>query len=97
MRLPSPSTRGNVEILITVEDPRLARQLKHVLEQRGHAVTVAANGKEALEAARTRKPTLVVSDIAMPEMDSYALCRRIKTEKELKDVPVILMTSARRN
>ncbi len=90
---PPTSTNGPVEILIAQDSPTRAEQLKHMLEQRGHAVTVAANGKEALEAARIRKPSLIVSDILMPEMDGYALCKHLKTEKELKDVPVILMTS----
>ena len=93
MSPPQTSTNGHVEILIAQESPTQAEQLKHALERRGHAVTVAANGKEALDAARTHKPTLIVSDIVMPEMDGYALCKRLKTEKELKDVPVILMTS----
>jgi two-component system cell cycle sensor histidine kinase/response regulator CckA len=93
MSAPIRPTNGDVEILIAGENPTQAEQLKHVLEERGHAVTVAANGKQALEAARTRKPALIVSDIVMPEMDGYALCKRLKTEKELKDVPVILMTS----
>ena len=93
MSHPTTSTNGHVEILIAQESPIEAEQLKHALERRGHVVTVAGNGKVALEAARTRKPTLIVSDIVMPEMDGYALCKRLKTEKELKDVPVILMTS----
>ena len=93
MSSPQASTNGRVEILIAQDSLPQAEQLKHALERRGHSVTVAGNGKEALETARARKPTLIVSDIAMPEMDGYALCRRLKTEKDLKDVPVILMTS----
>jgi PleD family two-component response regulator len=93
MSPPKTSTNGRVEILIAQASAAQAEQLKHVLERRGHTVTVAANGKEALEAACTRKPTLIVSDIAMPDMDGYALCKGLKTEKDLKDVPVILMTS----
>ena len=93
MGAPLTPANGHEEILIAGDSPTQAEQLKQVLEERGHAVTVAANGKQAFEAARTRKPSLIVSDIVMPEMDGYALCKRLKTEKDLKDVPVILMTS----
>jgi PAS domain S-box-containing protein len=85
------------EILIAQERPTQAEQLKHALEERGYAVIVSANGMQALEAARTHKPTLIVSDIVMPgEMDGYALCKSIKADKDLKEVPVILMTSLSR-
>ncbi|HEY2920285.1 MAG TPA: ATP-binding protein, partial [Candidatus Binatia bacterium] len=61
--------------------------------ENGHRVTVARNGKEALAAARQRMPSLVISDIVMPDMDGYTLCREIKSEPALKNVPVILLTS----
>jgi len=92
MGAPQKPTNGQVEILIAGDSPTQAEQLKHVLEECGHAVTLAANGKQALDAARARKPALIISDIVMPEMDGYALCRHLKAEKKLKDVPVILMT-----
>ena len=53
----------------------------------------AASGKEALQAIQERKPLLVISDIVMPEMDGYELTRRIKTDKMLNDIPVILLTT----
>jgi PAS domain S-box-containing protein len=87
------SPNDHVEILIAQDSSAQAAQPKHLLEGRGHAVTLAANGKQALAAARTHKPALIVSDIVMPEMDGHALCKSIKSEKGLKDVPVILMTT----
>ena len=93
MSISKTSTNGHVEILIAQNSPAQGEQLKHALEQRGYTVTVAANGKEALEAACIGKPTLIISDIAIPDMDGYTLCKCLKTEKGLKDVPVILMTS----
>lgn len=48
---------------------------------------------EALALVQTAPPTLVISDIAMPEMDGYELCRRIKAEPRLADIPVILITA----
>ena len=91
----NPQMRHNqiVDILIAEDSPTQAEQLRYLLTESGHRVTVARNGKEALLAARQQTPTLIISDIVMPEMDGYALCRKIKTEPRLKNVPVILLTS----
>ena len=85
--------KKDVEILIVEDSPKQAEQLKYLLERHGYAVTVAANGKEALAAGRRRKPTIAISNIIMPDMDGYQLCRQIKADENLKDIPVILLTS----
>ena len=82
-----------VEILIVEDSPTQAQRLRHVLEQAGYHVTTADNGRLALEAAQHRKPTLIISDMVMPEMDGYELCRRIKADAALADIPVILVTT----
>jgi two-component system sensor histidine kinase/response regulator len=83
----------NTDILIAEDSPTQAEQLRYLLHENGYRVTVARNGKEALAAARQHTPSLVVSDIVMPEMDGYAFCREIKSEPALKNIPVILLTS----
>jgi PAS domain S-box-containing protein len=93
MSATSNTPNGRIEILIAQDSPTQAEELKLLLEKRGHAVIVATNGIQALEAALARKPTLIVIDMVMPEMDGYSLCKRLKAEKGLKDVPAILMTS----
>ena len=82
-----------VEILIVEDSRTQAEQLQHLLESSGYTVIVTRNGKEALEAARARKPSLVVSDVVMPEMDGFTLCQNLKASAGLKDVPVMLLTS----
>ena len=82
-----------LEILIAEDSRTQAQRLEFILRQQGYEVTVAANGRLALEAAQTRKPALVISDVMMPEMDGYELCRRVKTDPMLSDVPVILVTT----
>jgi DNA-binding response OmpR family regulator len=85
-------TNGKVETYRR-DSPTQAARLAHLLEQRGFTVTVAANGREALALLERRKPTLVISDIVMPELDGYGLCKAIKTDKKLKDIPVMLVTT----
>jgi len=89
-------TKDSVTEIFVVEDSATqAEQLTHLLEVRGFGVTVAKNGKQALELMHERKPTLVITDIVMPGMDGYELCRLIKNDEKLKDLPVLLVTSLR--
>lgn len=82
-----------VEILVAEDSPTQACRLEHILKQQGYAVTTKSNGRLALEAARAKPPTLVISDVIMPEMDGYEFCRRLKETPELCRVPVILVTA----
>jgi PAS domain S-box-containing protein len=81
------------EILIVEDSPTQAEELKYVLERHNFAVSVACNGIEALSLIKARKPVMVISDIVMPEMDGYQLCREIKQDDRFRDLPVILLTS----
>jgi len=80
-------------VLIAEDSPTQAQRLTHILEGAGYRVTCAANGRLALEMARQQKPALIVSDVVMPEMTGYELCTRIKSDPELGDVPVVLVTT----
>ena len=85
---------GHGDILIVEDSPTQLLKLQHVLERHDyHVLTAARDGKEALAALAIHRPTLVITDINMPEMDGYELCRRIKDDPQLKDLPVILLTS----
>ncbi|MCX6071005.1 MAG: response regulator [Chloroflexi bacterium] len=83
------------EILVVEDSRTQAEELKHILEAEGYQVTVAANGREALESLALRLPAAVISDIVMPEMDGFTLCRRIKEDTRSQTVPVILVTALR--
>lgn len=84
---------NDVEILVVEDSLTQAELLKHMLEQHDYSVSVAYNGREALALLNKSKPTIVISDIVMPEMDGYQLCKHIKTDEKLKDIPVILLTA----
>ena len=86
-------TNGKVEILIAEDSPTQAAQLAHLLEQHGYGVTTATNGREALALLDRCKPTLIISDVLMPELDGYGLCRAIKATEKWKHVPVMLVTT----
>ncbi|MDB6094886.1 MAG: hybrid sensor histidine kinase/response regulator [Verrucomicrobia bacterium] len=86
-------TKPPVNILIAEDSPTQAQRLRHILEQQGYQVTHAANGRLAFAAAQRTKPTLIISDVVMPEMDGYELCRSVKADAKLADLPVILVTT----
>ncbi len=85
--------RERCHILIVEDSPTQAEQLAYILEEHAFGVVIARNGREALDTILNCKPTLVITDIAMPEMDGYELCHRIRLDERIADVPVILLTS----
>ena len=85
--------RNMIEILVVEDSPTQAEQLKFILEEGGFRVSVASNGKEALALLRMRKQDIVVSDIVMPEMDGYELCKQIRADSSHRDIPVVLVTT----
>lgn len=82
-----------LEVLIVEDSPTQAERLRRLIQSSGYRARVAANGKLALAEIHERPPHLVLSDIVMPEMNGYDLCRAIKADPELRAIPVILVTS----
>jgi len=85
--------RNYLDILIVEDSPTQAEELRFILERKGFKVSLATNGKEALDFLKNHIPDIVMSDIVMPEMDGYELCKHIRADEKLKEVPVILVTS----
>jgi adenylate cyclase len=80
--------------LLVVDDNKVNRLLLgRGLEQQGHTVAFAENGREALELLRSRSFDMVLLDIQMPEMDGYQVLERITSDLHLRDIPVIMTTA----
>ncbi|HYR58784.1 MAG TPA: response regulator [Chthoniobacteraceae bacterium] len=80
-------------ILIAEDSPTQSLRLQNMLEKNGFSVTAACDGRVALDTLAHFHPTLVISDVQMPEMDGYELCRHLKADPALKRIPLILLTS----
>lgn len=63
-----------------------------VLERRGHAVVLAADGEEALTRARLEPPELIITDVNMPRMDGWSLIAALREDPRLSEIPVIVLT-----
>jgi adenylate cyclase len=80
--------------LLVVDDNRVNRLLLgRALEQLGHTVTFAENGREGLEALRRQRVDLILLDIEMPEMDGYQALAALAADPQLRDIPVVMMSS----
>ena len=77
--------------ILVVDDEQLYRHLLKVnLESEGYEVIAARDGEEALEMVTARQPDLVVLDVAMPKLDGFTTCERIR---QFSDVPIIMLTA----
>ena len=80
--------------ILIVEDELMSRNMLELsLQQAGHGVVCAADGIEALATAKQHCPDLIITDVMMPMMDGFELCRQCKADSTLKQVPIILYSS----
>lgn len=80
------------KILVAEDDTSVGWYLTSLLRSKGAIVTEASEGLEALRQARRDAPDLVICDVMLPALDGFALCRNLKHDVALSDVPVILLS-----
>jgi CheY-like chemotaxis protein len=81
-------------ILVVDDDADFLTAMRALLESERYEVMTATDGVGALDAARRHKPELVLTDWMMPVMDGAELCRRMKGDPDLRDVPTVLWSAA---
>ena len=82
-----------MRLLIVDDDQNGLFMLEAMLKGFGHDVMAAENGEVALDLARGAPPELIISDILMPVMDGYELCRKWKSDDKLRSIPFIFYTA----
>lgn len=80
-------------VLVVDDEFGIAEVLQAILEDEGHRVLTAINGRAALERIAEQKPDIVLSDYMMPVMDGAALLATLSAEPMLSGIPVVLMSS----
>ncbi|MEJ2660015.1 MAG: response regulator [Desulfobacteraceae bacterium] len=81
------------DILIVDDSPDSLKVLSRILKERGYRVRPTTNGRHALKSVAARLPDLILLDVKMPEMDGYAVCRRLKSDTYSRQVPVIFISA----
>jgi chemotaxis family two-component system response regulator PixH len=81
------------KVLVVEDAPSEMELLSHYLQQNGYLVISAMSAKEALSKAIELKPDVVVTDVIMPGMSGFTLCRSLRRHPETENVPIIICTS----
>lgn len=83
---------GKKKILIADDEPNVRLLLSSMLGK-NYTVIEASDGEEAINIARSQKPSLILMDVMMPKMDGYTACSRIKIDQVTKEIPVVMLTA----
>jgi len=81
------------KLVLADDDPIQLKLTRFRLERVGYTVECASDGQEALELAQRVKPDAIVSDVLMPRLDGFGLALRVRLDRELSRVPILLITS----
>lgn len=81
------------KILFIEDEPNLQKAIDEVLKQEGFEILAALDGEKGLEVAKKEKPDLILLDLILPKKDGFEVLRELKADKELKDIPVIILTN----
>lgn len=80
-------------VLVVDDDLSVADAISRMLNRRGHETIVVHNGGDAIQAAQTQMPDLVVLDVVMPGMDGVEVCRRLRANPTTAQLPIIFLTA----
>ena len=80
-------------ILIVDDEPSGRDTLESILEPEGYNLVMAADGYQALEIALAIRPDVILLDVMMPGMNGFEVCRRIRGEKQLAEIPILFLTA----
>ena len=89
----SPTERRGATLLIVDDKPQNLRLVSDFLAEQGFELMLTRSGAQAIKKARLFTPDLVLLDIRMPETDGFEVCRRLKSDPQTANVPVIFMTA----
>jgi len=80
-------------ILIVDDDPLVLKLITSICEKEGYMTVIATNGKQAIELAKVRKPSLVLMDLQLPIMDGFQSMKTIKADVSTKHIPILALSA----
>jgi DNA-binding response OmpR family regulator len=84
---------GTGDVLVVEDDPEINELIGAYVELAGLSCRRVMRGEEALREARERRPSLIVLDVMLPDMDGFEVCRRLRAEAGTSDVPIVMLTA----
>ncbi len=85
------------KVLVVDDEEYIQHILSFSFGAEGYDVVTASDGEEGIDKARNQKPDVIVMDIMMPKMDGYEACKRLKSDPQTRNIPVILLTAKGRD
>jgi len=82
------------KILVVDDEPDILKIVTFRLKKLRCDILTADNGKDALDLIRRQRPDLVLLDLRLPIIDGYEVCKQVKADDELKNIPIILLTAS---
>lgn len=92
---PERSAQPGDRILVVDDEPDIIALVAYHLARAGYRVSTASTGMEALQAAREEQPALVVLDLMLPELSGFEVLERMRGERSLAEIPVLMLTARR--
>jgi DNA-binding response OmpR family regulator len=81
-------------VLVVDDEPEILKMVSKIMEARGHRVTVARDGQEAIDQVGRDRPDVMILDLNLPKMDGFEVCKRLKTDAGTRKIPIVMLTAA---
>ena len=83
----------NLKVLIVEDEKALAEILEYNFKKQGYAVDTASDGEIALDKIIFKAPDLIILDWMLPKLSGIELCRKVRSNKKIKNIPIIMLTA----
>lgn len=83
----------SARVLIADDEPNIVISLEFLMKREGYAVSVARDGRQALEMIRSERPDLVLLDAMMPHMSGFEVCEAVRADDELRATRILMLTA----
>lgn len=81
-------------VLVVDDEPEILKMVAKIMEARGHRVSLARDGQEALDAVVRDRPDVMILDLNLPKMDGFEVCKQLKTDPATRAIPIVMLTAA---
>lgn len=87
------AVNGAAEVLVVEDDPEINELIGAYVELAGYPCRRVTRGDDALREARAHHPLLIVLDVMLPDLDGFEICRRLRSERDTSDIPIVMLTA----